>query len=92
MLEYIIGLVGIALILNGIAAISSLKYYSKLSSVFFIEPISSASKNKIMTDIEADHFKSRYLISAFCIFFGTTIFLWAIGIKSALGWPFTIIF
>lgn len=90
--EICIGAAGLILVSNGIVTLLSPKYYELFSCTFFIEKMSDVDRQRVNQKIKSDHTQSRYVVSAFVIFFGLTAIAWAIGYKAALGWPFNLLF
>ena len=92
LLENCIGAAGLLLVVNGVISIFSSSYYEFFSRIVFIEPFSDVERQRLRERIKNDHQKSRYAIGAFTIFFGLTAIAWALGLESALGWPFNLLF
>ncbi len=92
LIEIFVGLGGLLLIIHGIFLAASLKYYNSLSQTFFIQKISNSERQILNAQIQENNKGSRYIISVFFIFFGVTCIMWAVGIKSSLGWPFNLLF
>lgn len=91
-IEIFVGIVGVLVVANGLFMLFSSKYYNSLSKTFFIEKISDQERQKLDKQIQDQNAGSRYIICIIVIFFGSTAIMWALGIKSALGWPFNLLF
>lgn len=92
LLEIFIGAAGLLLVVNGFLALLFQKYYEFFSQTFFPERFSATEKQILREKIGKEYTSSRYVVSAFVIFFGITAIVWALGYKSALGWPFNLLF
>jgi hypothetical protein len=79
-----VGLAGLLLIFNAILSIISSSYFSKLSKVFFIEPMSVNDKLFVKQWVNKKEKEDRYVTVAFCLFLGTIAIAWAVNIKLLL--------
>jgi hypothetical protein len=90
--EMVIGFFGIVLVVNGVLFVFFVRYFDLFSATFFIETLSDTEKRLLNEKIKQDRTRSRYFVGLFLILFGLTAMAWALGYKSALGWPFNLLF